>query len=107
LKPTHEISGDSSTKRVANYGNDMRNGNFDWSKSPISVVRHEGNIYVVDEHHRLAAAKWAGVHSVAIHDVTEELLKNGLKGYKDMDDVLSSAGSFISNRLNPYKLKRR
>ncbi|MGC4810922.1 DUF6531 domain-containing protein [Micromonospora sp. DT228] len=105
LRPTHPISGDSSSKRVARYRNDMRNGEFDWEQSPISVVRHDGSTYVVDGHHRLAAAKYANVDEVRVRDVTDDLVREGFLGYRDMDDVLRSAESFTGNRLNPHKLR--
>lgn len=70
-----------------------------------SVVRHEGRSYVVDGHHRLDAAKRAGLDEVGVRDVTAELTENGFLGYRDMDDVLGSASSFMGNRLNPYKLR--
>ncbi|MDM4718796.1 ParB/RepB/Spo0J family partition protein [Micromonospora sp. WMMA1363] len=83
----------------------MRAGTFDWGQSPLSVVRHEGTTYVLDGHHRLAAAKWVGVGRVGIRDVTDELLNGGFRGYKDMADVLDTASRFQGNRLNPYKLR--
>ncbi|WP_413774992.1 ParB/RepB/Spo0J family partition protein [Actinocorallia sp. A-T 12471] len=83
----------------------MKSGDFDWSQSPISIVRDEGRSYVVDGHHRLAVAKLAGLDEVHVVDVTEDLLLNGFKGYADVDDVLSSAAGFLGNRLNPYKLR--
>ncbi|MFC8902597.1 polymorphic toxin-type HINT domain-containing protein, partial [Micromonospora sp. NPDC057140] len=107
LIPTHGISGDSSTKRVARYGNDMANGEFDWKQSPIDIVRHEGKMYVVDGHHRLAAARWTRQGEVGIRDVTDQLNNGGFKGYADMADVLDSASRYPGNRLNPHKLKRR
>jgi len=83
----------------------MRAGNFDWEQSPISVVRHEGTTYVLDGHHRLAAAKWVGLDRVGVNDVTDELTSVGFRGYKDMADVLDTASRYTGNRLNPYKLR--
>jgi hypothetical protein len=105
LNPTHGISGDSSTKGVRGLRNSMKDGSFDWNKSPISIVRNEGQSYVVDGHHRLAAAKLAGLDQVAVRDVTGELLNGGFKGYSDMADVLDGVASFMGNRLNPHKLR--
>ncbi|PAZ09310.1 hypothetical protein CLM62_47305 [Streptomyces sp. SA15] len=105
LKPTHEIEGNASTKRVKAMRDDMRNGDFDWEQSPISVVTHEdGAQYVVDGHHRLAAARMANVDAVGIRDVTDQLNDGGFLGYKDMDDVVESASTFLGNRLNRRKL---
>lgn len=105
LKPTHEIEGNASTKKVKAYRDDMRRGDFDWEQSPISVVTHEdGTQYVVDGHHRLAAARMANVDAVGIRDVTAQLNDGGFLGYKNMDDVVESASTFLGNRLNRRKL---
>ncbi|MGW0363063.1 polymorphic toxin-type HINT domain-containing protein [Streptomyces sp. NPDC002990] len=105
LKPTHEIEGNASTKKVKAYRDDMRRGDFDWEQSPISVVTHEdGTQYVVDGHHRLVAARMANVDAVGIRDVTAQLNDGGFLGYKNMDDVVESASTFLGNRLNRRKL---
>ncbi|WP_069976326.1 polymorphic toxin-type HINT domain-containing protein [Streptomyces rubrolavendulae] len=105
LKPTHEIEGNASTKKVKAYHDDMRRGDFDWGQSLISVVTHEdGTQYVVDGHHRLAAARMANVNVVGIRDVTAQLNDGGFLGYKNMDDVVESASTFLGNRLNRRKL---
>ncbi|MEW1753287.1 putative T7SS-secreted protein [Streptomyces angustmyceticus] len=106
LKPTHEISGDSSTKRVRKYRDAMRAGSFDWDQSPLSVVKGDDGItYVVDGHHRLAAARYANVEEVTVQDVTKQLKEEGFLGYKDMDDVMNSAAEYRGNRLNRHKLR--
>ncbi|MGW0520430.1 polymorphic toxin-type HINT domain-containing protein [Crossiella sp. NPDC003009] len=105
LNPTHGIGGDSSTKKVKNLRDAMREGSFDWERSPIAVARgDDGVAYVVDGHHRLAAAKLAGVKQVRIADVTDQVKNGGYLGYRNMDDVLNGAASFIGNRLNRRKL---
>ncbi|MDG4770307.1 polymorphic toxin-type HINT domain-containing protein [Solwaraspora sp. WMMD792] len=106
LRPTHPISGDSSSKKVASMRNQMRDGTFDWEESgPISIARNGDEMYVVDGHHRLDAARRAGLGRVPIQDVTDQLATGGFRGYADMDDVIRSAQSFMGNRLNPYKLR--
>jgi hypothetical protein len=83
----------------------MRNGTFDWTQSPLSVVVHGGTTYVVDGHHRLAAARLANLEQVSVDNVTATLLERGFLGYRDMDDVIRSAGEFMGNRLNQFKLR--
>ncbi|MFD1044703.1 Hint domain-containing protein [Kibdelosporangium lantanae] len=39
LKPTHQLSGDASTKKVKEYRDAMRRDEFNWEESPISVVK--------------------------------------------------------------------
>ncbi len=53
-------------------------------------------MYVLDGHHRLAAAKFAGLDEVPIQDVTDQLNNGGFRGYADTDDVLRSADSYES-----------
>ena len=75
----------------------MRAGTFDWDESgPISIVRNGDDMYVLDGHHRLAAAKFAGLDEVPIQDVTDQLNNGGFRGYADTDDVLRSADSYES-----------
>ena len=86
--------------------NQMRDGTFDWEASgPISVVKNGDNVYEVDGHHRLDAARRAGLSEVPIQDVTQQLNNGGYLGYRNMDDVVNGANSFVGNRLNPYKLR--
>jgi len=106
LKPTHSIRGDSSTKNVARLRDAMKDGSFDWQRSPISVVRDEdGELYVVDGHHRLAAAKIAGLDQVRVNDVTKELQEGGYLGWRNIEEVREGAQSFTGNKLNPWKLR--
>jgi uncharacterized ParB-like nuclease family protein len=37
-----------------------------WDGPPIDVVEHQGRYYVIDGHHRLAAAKRAGLETVPV-----------------------------------------
>lgn len=45
----------------------MRNGTFDWDNNPISVVRNDDEMFVADGHHRLQAAKYAGLGGAQAH----------------------------------------
>lgn len=106
LQRTHSIGGNASTRNVKNLRDAMRRGEFDWDQSPISVVRGpDGTQYVVDGHHRLSAARRAGLDEVKVEDVTDQLNNGGFLGYPDMDDVLNSAATVGPDKLNPYKLR--
>jgi hypothetical protein len=81
--------------------NQMRDGTFDWESNPIAIARQDDEMYVVDGHHRLAAAKLAGLDSVPVTDVTDQVANGGYLGYADMQDVLDAASMFVRNRLTP------
>jgi hypothetical protein len=74
-------------------------------RAQLAVVEHEGRFYLLDGHHRLAAARLAGLAHVAVRDVTQELLSGGFKSYKTLQEVLDDAALYQGDRLNPYKLR--
>ena len=51
-------------------------------RSPIKFVEHDGQRYVVDGHHRLRAAKQAGVKEVPVQEVDLPYA-----GYKTLNDL--------------------
>ncbi|MEV4354210.1 DNRLRE domain-containing protein [Nonomuraea sp. NPDC049625] len=78
---THSISGKSSSKWVLSLIEEMRvNG---YTQDPIKVVTLHGKKYVVDGHHRLAAARRAG-----IKEVPYEVVELPFGGYQSEDDLL-------------------
>ena len=52
-------------------------------QEPIKYVEHNGQMYVVDGHHRLLAAKRLGITEVPI-----ERVDLPYAGYKTIDDLL-------------------
>ncbi|MBU3131869.1 ParB/RepB/Spo0J family partition protein [Clostridium gasigenes] len=54
-------------------------------KEPIKYVEYNGKKYVVDGHHRLQAAKRAGIGDVPVEKVDLPYL-----GYKTIEDLLWS-----------------
>jgi hypothetical protein len=107
LRSTHSIGGADDTAKVVQLRNIMELTGRKWPKSvpPIDVVIHKGVMYIVDGHHRLAAAKLAGVREVLVNDVTEQLVNGGVRGYRDMTDVLAGARAFRGNSLVDDMLK--
>jgi uncharacterized ParB-like nuclease family protein len=96
LHRTHSIEGKGSTKRVENLANDMRSNGFNKEK-PIDVVEHEGNYYIVDGHHRAAAAR--RTHTPVSINLVKDLKAYGNKNYATLDDVLDSAKNVGNDRL--------
>jgi RHS repeat-associated protein len=81
LTRTHSIGGRSSSRWVSGLVEDMRANGY--TQAPIAVVVHEGSRYVVDGHHRLAAASRAGIRSVPIVEV-----QLPFAGYHGVDDLV-------------------
>jgi ParB-like chromosome segregation protein Spo0J len=72
----------------------MRTGG--WQGGPIKVVEHNGKRYVIDGHHRVEAARRAGI------DVQYEIAspsEMAMRGYKSIDDVIRAASEAGPNRL--------
>jgi RHS repeat-associated protein len=72
--------------KIAQYAADMKlNG---WRGDPIAIFEHGGQKYILDGHHRVAAARQAGIevpyHSIAESDLPEF-------DYKDTADLLRAA----------------
>jgi hypothetical protein len=81
LERTHEIGGNASSRRVVEIRDSLaREG---WKGNPVSIVEHDGWKYVVDGHHRLAAARRAGVEQIPY-----KVVELPFRGYRTLDDVL-------------------
>lgn len=81
LERTHEIGGNSSSKNVAKIRDSMAADG--WQGEPVSVLEHDGKKYLLDGHHRRAAAIRAGLDQVPY-----KLVNLPFKGYQTLDDVL-------------------
>lgn len=97
LIKTHAISGRASSKNVKTLTNSMKaNG---WQGDPVPVFQRDGLNYIIDGHHRVAAARKAGV-DVPVNPVQESQLSSLTGGaMKTGDDVISSASEAGPNRL--------
>jgi hypothetical protein len=96
LARTHEIGGNRSSKNVQEIMNSMRSDGY--QGDPISVYEHDGQKYVVDGHHRLAAAKRVGLKQIPFTKV-------GLpfRGYRTLDDVLEAVPpDNLRNKGRPF-----
>jgi hypothetical protein len=95
LNRTHAISGKTSRKVVETLSNNMRKSAYD-DRFPIEVAEHNGDLYILDGHHRAAAARQTGTK------VTLMLIKD-IAGHKttsnSIDDVIDSARNVGFDRL--------
>ncbi|MFM9385063.1 RHS repeat-associated core domain-containing protein, partial [Pseudomonas sp. UV AK001] len=94
LKRVHTIEGKASTKKVDDYKNRMRDGYN--PAYPIDVIEHDGSLYILDGHHRAAAARQTATN-VTIRLITDLNTYNGT--LKSIDDVLDSANNVGLDRL--------
>ncbi|WP_210559093.1 MULTISPECIES: RHS repeat-associated core domain-containing protein, partial [unclassified Pseudomonas] len=94
LKRVHTIEGKTSTRTVEDYKNKMRNGYG--PTDPITVIEHDGNLYILDGHHRAAAARQTSTN-VTIKLITDLKTYNG--ALRSIEDVLESANNVGLDRL--------
>lgn len=99
LKRLHPISGKASSKVVEGLYNDMIKNGFDLSQ-PIEVFKIGNELYVLDGHHRLKAAKLAGIQNVCINYVHD--IKNHYTSWSSAEEVLEDALVCMSK---PDKIK--
>ncbi|MBC8756059.1 ParB N-terminal domain-containing protein [Kordia sp. YSTF-M3] len=62
-------SGDLSANKIANIMNEYKNTNI---MKPIQIVEYKGVNYVVNGHHRLAAAKQLGLENIPVVKLTQQ-----------------------------------
>ncbi len=85
LQRTHDIGGNSSSKNVMKIRDSMAADG--WQGDPVSVLEHDGQKYLLDGHHRRAAAIRAGLDQVPYKTV-----QLPFRGYQTLDDVLGFVG---------------
>jgi hypothetical protein len=75
-----------SQAKISSLANDMKaNG---WRGDPIAVFEHGGEKYILDGHHRVAAARLAGI-DVPYLNIPEANLPSF--GFRNLDAVLTAA----------------
>jgi len=101
LKRTHAISGKTSTKEVEKMVNTMRSTGYD-NRYPIDVAEHQGELYILDGHHRAAAARQTSTN-VSIKLITNIREHHGT--LNTIEEVLESAQSIGNDRLEHRRRK--
>jgi len=89
------LSGRASQRTVNEIAESMRTNG--WQGAPIDVVELNGQRIVVDGHHRLAAARRAGID--VQHQVVDPSTVIRPGKYSSVDDILRSTYSVGRNRL--------
>ena len=101
LHRSHELSGNRSIKKVAEMAEEMRQGTY--SAPPIDVVAHNGQYYIIDGHHRAAAARRTDT-AVDIKTWSEQELASHTSSYKSIEEVVRDAQFARPDRLiNKYR----
>ena len=98
LTRTEALSGNASSRLVRDMAEDMRAHGWN-SGSKIEVVSIEGRLYIVDGHHRLAAARRAGIDVQYEIVETSSVIRPG--GWSSVDEIVDAALSIGPDRLRP------
>jgi hypothetical protein len=94
LTRTEALRGAASRANVTKLAESMRTGG--WQGAPIKVFEHKGVKYVIDGHHRVAAARQAGI-DVVYESVGMDTLRS--YGYGSADELIWSALEVGPNKL--------
>ncbi|MCF5136490.1 RHS repeat-associated core domain-containing protein, partial [Pseudomonas lactis] len=95
LNRTHSIEGKRSTKRVEEIARSMRNDGYD-KNTPIDVFEYNEQRYIVDGHHRAAAARQTKT------PVTIKLIQNigdHNSSFNSTQDVIDASNAVGLDRL--------
>jgi hypothetical protein len=94
---THGLSGRASSRTVNEIADSMRRNGF--QGEPIKIFEHNGEKFILDGHHRIAAARRAGLDDIPFESIPESRL--GEFGFGSADDVLRAAREAGGDRLRP------
>ncbi|MFF8279992.1 RHS repeat-associated core domain-containing protein [Streptomyces lateritius] len=90
LKRTEALSGNASKRNVDNLTASMKEGG--WQGDPIKVAQKNGELYILDGHHRVAAAKRAGIEVPYQVVPEEELLARYSGGIDEVTTAWAEVG---------------
>ena len=102
LNRSHEISGRTSSRNVNEIADGMRESGY--RGPPIDVVESNGKYYIIDGHHRAAAARRTGtpVDIRVVDDIT-----NHPSGFRSIEEVVTDAQLEGRDRItHPEKYKK-
>ncbi|MFJ2528369.1 RHS repeat-associated core domain-containing protein [Pseudomonas helmanticensis] len=99
VKRTHAIMGKRSTKHVENIRDQMRADGYDVNY-PIDVAEHQGTFYILDGHHRAAAAKQTAT-PITINLITN--IREHKGQLNTIEEVIESANNVGHDRLEHHR----
>lgn len=92
---TEALSGNASSRLVSKISESMRmNG---WQGDPIKTIDVDGSLYIVDGHHRVAAARRAGIE--VPYQVVDPSSAIARGSWSSLDDILMDADTVGPDRL--------
>ena len=91
------LSGRASRELVEELEAKMRNPKIGWQGKPIEVIEHNGYRYVVNGHHRLEAARRAGIE--VPYEIIDEATHISEYGYRDIGHLIWNSSECGPNRL--------
>jgi hypothetical protein len=92
---TEALSGRASGRTVSEIADSMRTQG--WQGPPIKTVQLDDSLYVVDGHHRLAAAQRVGLD--VPYEVVDPATVIGPGSWSSVDDILRDAFSVGPDRI--------
>ena len=97
LSRTHSIEGKRSTKKVEEISGNMRSNGYDINQ-PIEALEHNERRYIIDGHHRAAAAR--RTHTMVTIKLIEniEIHESVFNNTKEVVDASNTAGLDRLNR---------
>jgi len=98
LLRSHSISGKRSSKRVDELSQNMRNEGF--IGNGIDVVDNNGQLIIIDGHHRAAAARRTNTR-VNVNIVTD--IKNHPSSFNNIDEVIKAAETVGPDHIKPRR----
>ncbi|MCF5055317.1 type IV secretion protein Rhs, partial [Pseudomonas syringae] len=96
LNRTHSIEGKRSTKRVDEISRKMRSSGYDINE-PIEVVEYEQRRYIIDGHHRAAAARQT--HTPVTIELIRDI-KSHKAAFNSIKDVVDASNQVGLDRLD-------
>lgn len=95
LRRTHPIEGRASSRQVLQMAEDMKTHGY--HGPPIDVVVKNGEMFIVDGHHRLKAAKLANLETVPVRIIDD--IASHPSSWKTIDEVALDAATVGPDNL--------
>lgn len=96
IEPTEKVDDDSA--KVKDMVKDIKNDTHSWGN--LEVLKHDGKLYLLDGHHRLAAYLKCDKDSEIVNVYTVKQLNESVEDIDDDDDILEEDLLVFPEELN-------